>query len=89
MSGSRDRSARIWQPEIGRLVRILKHDAEVLDVAWPDDVVTASADGRLRVFEAGSDAVRKDFDAGGRIFGVAAKGASLLAAAGDLRTFDR
>lgn len=89
-SASRDRTVRIWQPEIGRLVRIVKHDAEVLDVAWPDDVVTASADGMIRIVDAGSDATRRTIEAGGRVSSVASTALEVKAAAGGvLRAFSR
>jgi len=76
-SGSRDRTLRVWQPEIGRLVRFVKHDAEILDVAFPDAIITATV-SNIRVIEADSDKVVKEFDSGGRAMAV--KGATILVA---------
>lgn len=88
-SASRDRTLRFWQPDIGRLLRIVKHDAELVDVAWPGEVVTACADGRIRIFEAEGDAPLKEFDAGSRISALAITPKGILAAAGDLKLFTR
>jgi WD40 repeat protein len=51
---------RLWQPAIGRMVRIVRHPAAVLCVAWDRDgshLITGSKDGRLRVVDGDSDAV--------------------------------
>lgn len=70
-SASRDRTVRVWQPEIGRLVRIIKLDGDVLDVAWGAAGIATCADGRVRLIEADSDKVLKEWDTKGRVAAVA------------------
>jgi WD40 repeat protein len=70
-SASRDRTVRVWQPELGRLVRIVKFDGDVLDVAWGASGIAACADGVVRLIEADSDKILKEWDAKGRVAAVA------------------
>jgi WD40 repeat protein len=53
-SASADRTVRIWQPTIGRLVRFARLPAEPLDIAWAPDaarIVAACDDGHVRVID--------------------------------------
>lgn len=53
-SVSEDRTVRLWQPTIGRLVRFARLDTVPLAVAWSRDggrIFTACKDGRLRVLD--------------------------------------
>lgn len=56
-----DRTVRIWQPGIGRMVRIVRdHDAAILVLAYAPDgrqIYTADAGGLVRRIDAGSDRV--------------------------------
>lgn len=49
-SASADGTVRIWQPAIGRLMKIIReHDGEVLDVLWNEHgLFSACADGQVR-----------------------------------------
>ncbi|MDP6446969.1 MAG: WD40 repeat domain-containing protein [Pirellulaceae bacterium] len=54
-SASEDRSIRLWQPTIGRMVRYVRLDVEPLDIDWLKDgnrIVAACVDGRVRVVDA-------------------------------------
>lgn len=54
-SASQDRTIRIWQPTIGRLVRFVRLSAEPMAIAWTPDgrsIVAACRDGRLRRVDA-------------------------------------
>lgn len=49
-----DRTIRLWQPTIGRMVRYARLDAEPLNIAWLPDgsrIVAACVDGRIRVVD--------------------------------------
>jgi WD40 repeat protein len=88
-SGSRDRSVRIWQPEIGRMLRIVPHEAEVLALAWPDELVTAAADGQIRrLAELGLKELARH-DAGARAGSIAVVPGGILVAAGSLLRLPR
>jgi WD40 repeat protein len=53
-SAGADRTVRIWQPTIGRLVRFARLPAEPLDIAWAPDaarIVAACDDGHVRVID--------------------------------------
>lgn len=52
-SAGGDGTVRIWQPEIGRLVRIVRHPAPVHCLAWDDRGVlwSGAKDGRLRAID--------------------------------------
>lgn len=58
-TGGDDRTVRIWQPAIGRMVRIVRgHEGSVLALAYAPDggsLYTLGREGILRRFEAGSD----------------------------------
>jgi len=60
-TGGEDRTLRVWQPGIGRMVRIVRgHDAAILALAYTPDgrqIYTADAAGRVRHIDAGSDQV--------------------------------
>lgn len=49
-SASSDGTVRIWQPEIGRLMKIVRdHDGEVLDILWNENgLFSACSDGVAR-----------------------------------------
>jgi WD40 repeat protein len=54
-SAAGDRTIRLWQPTIGRMVRFVQLDAEPLDIAWLSDgsrIVASCVDGRIRVVDA-------------------------------------
>ena len=53
-SASTDRTIRLWQPTIGRLVRFAKLPVEPLAIAWTpsgDRLLAACQDGKLRVVD--------------------------------------
>src|SRR4030095_13415269 len=58
-SASDDRTVRIWQPEIGRMVRIIRqHRAPVFALAYAPDgqsVFSAGKEGIIRRFDADND----------------------------------
>ena len=59
-SAGGDGTVRVWQPATGRMVRIVRHPAAVLCVAWDRDgahLVTGAKDGRLRVVDGDGDAI--------------------------------
>lgn len=60
-TGGDDRTVRVWQPGLGRMVRIVRdHDAAILALAYAPDgrqIYTAGAAGRVRRIDAGSDQV--------------------------------
>ncbi|HEY2951150.1 MAG TPA: WD40 repeat domain-containing protein [Verrucomicrobiae bacterium] len=66
-SASDDRTVRIWQPEIGRMVRIIRqHRAPVLALAYALDgrsVFSAGKEGLIRRFDADSDTLLSDWPA--------------------------
>ena len=66
-SGSGDKTVRIWQPEIGRLVRIVRgHEGAVLDLAWTArNVVSASADGKVRFISPDDVTIERELDGPG------------------------
>jgi WD40 repeat protein len=54
VSVSEDRTVRLWQPTVGRLVRFARLDVVPLAVAWSKDgdrILTACKDGRLRLLD--------------------------------------
>jgi len=54
-SASGDRTIRLWQPTIGRMVRYVRLDAEPLNIAWLGDgsrIVACCVDGRVRIVDA-------------------------------------
>ena len=60
-TGSADRTLRLWQPETGRMVRIVrKHEGAILALVWAPDgksIYTAGAEGLLRKVAADSDEI--------------------------------
>jgi WD40 repeat protein len=64
-SGSDDKTVRIWQPGIGRMVRIVrKHEGAIFALAYTSSGVTlfsAGADGVIRAIDADSDQIRFEF----------------------------
>lgn len=66
-----DRTVRLWQPTIGRLVRFTRLPTRPLVVAWSpsgDHVLVGGADGRLRVLDPDTlDVVKEVAGPGGRI----------------------
>ena len=66
-TGGEDRTLRVWQPGIGRMVRIVRdHDAAILALAYAPDgrqIYTADAAGRVRRIDAGSDQVQGSWSA--------------------------
>jgi len=58
-SASEDGTVRIWQPGIGRMVRIVNHGSPVLGLAWRGDgtLMTGTKDGVLRHVAGDSDQV--------------------------------
>ena len=60
-SASADGTVRVWQPAIGRLMKIIReHDGEVLDVLWNEDgLYSACADGRVRELDEVQAKVRR------------------------------
>jgi WD40 repeat protein len=64
-SASDDRTVRIWQPEIGRMVRIVRGQGSVLAVAFAPDgtLFSAGSEGVIRMIDADSDTVLKTWKA--------------------------
>lgn len=66
-TGGDDRTVRVWQPGIGRMVRIVRdHDAAILALAYTPDgrqIYTADAAGRVRRIDASSDQVLGNWSA--------------------------
>jgi WD40 repeat protein len=66
-SGSADKTVRIWQPEIGRLVRIVKgHDGAVLDLAWTSrNVISACSDGKVSFIAPDNVTIERELEGSG------------------------
>jgi WD40 repeat protein len=65
-SASADRTVRLWQPTIGRLMRFARLESEPLDLCWSDDgqyLIASCKDGRLRVIDAATVQVTSEHDA--------------------------
>ncbi|MCA9263091.1 MAG: hypothetical protein KDA60_04560 [Planctomycetales bacterium] len=66
-SGSRDRSIRIWQPAIGRLVRFARLErAEPLALAWSPDghwLIASATDGHAYVIDPATAEIKQDLAA--------------------------
>lgn len=62
-SGSEDRTVRVWQPEVGRMVRIVRgHQGAVFAVVFAADgrrLFSAGEEGIIRCIDAGSDRILK------------------------------
>ncbi len=67
-SASDDQTVRIWQPVIGRMVRIVRnHEASVLNVDWDPTgrfVYSADTDGVIRKIEGNSDQILMEVKTG-------------------------
>lgn len=66
-SAGGDGTVRIWQPEIGRLVRIVRHPSPVHCLAWDDRGVlwSGAKDGRLRAIDSENGNVTNERPVGG------------------------
>ncbi len=65
-SASEDKTVRLWQPSIGRMVRFVRLTSVPLDVAWLIDgskIVVACDDGRIRVIDPATVEVTQDLPA--------------------------
>ncbi|MBT5928046.1 MAG: WD40 repeat domain-containing protein [Verrucomicrobia bacterium] len=62
-TASADQTVRIWQPEIGRMVRIVRnHDTDLFSVAYHPSgnwLASGGKDGRIRYIDAHSDQIIK------------------------------
>jgi WD40 repeat protein len=59
-SAGADGTVRIWQPSIGRMVRIVRHSAPVYGIAWAADgsrLCSGAGDGKLRLIDGAADTV--------------------------------
>ncbi len=58
-SAGGDSTVRIWQPEVGRLVRIVRHPAPVYCLAWSStgQLMSGAKDGQLRTIDADAGAI--------------------------------
>jgi WD40 repeat protein len=76
VSISEDRTVRLWQPTIGRLMRFARIPATPRSVIWSADgerVLVGCSDGRLRVIVAETAAVAGEYEGiPGRIHALAA-----------------
>ncbi|MHC4377624.1 MAG: WD40 repeat domain-containing protein [Planctomycetota bacterium] len=63
-SASADGTVRVWQPAIGRLMKIIReHDGEVLDVLWNEHGLYSScADGRVRELDDVQAQVKRELE---------------------------
>ncbi|MBL9128706.1 MAG: WD40 repeat domain-containing protein [Verrucomicrobiales bacterium] len=56
-----DRTVRLWQPALGRMVRIVRgHPGQILSLAWMPDgtsLISGGTDGVLRAIDGGSDSI--------------------------------
>lgn len=83
-SVSSDRTVRLWQPTIGRLMRFKKLASAPLAVAWTPDgdrLLVSCADGKLRVIDADSLELLQEIPAGqgwGHTLAVPASGKAAL-----------
>ena len=66
-TASTDQTVRIWQPEIGRMVRIIRnHHTELFSVAYHPSgnwIASAGKDGVIRCIDANSDQILKTIEA--------------------------
>ena len=65
-SASEDKTVRLWQPAIGRMVRFARLTSVPLDVAWLADgsrIVVACEDGRIRMIDPDTVQVTEDLPA--------------------------
>ncbi len=75
-SASIDRTVRLWQPSIGRLVRFARLPVEPCSLAWRPDgerIAVGCADGKLRIINPNTVQIEQTLDAlDGWVFEVAA-----------------
>ncbi|MFK7734737.1 MAG: WD40 repeat domain-containing protein [Pirellulaceae bacterium] len=65
-TASQDRTIRIWQPTIGRMVRYIRLPSVPLDLAWTEDgnrLLAACQDGQLRIIDPVNVAVTETLQA--------------------------
>jgi WD40 repeat protein len=66
-TGGEDRTVRVWQPAIGRMVRIVRHhEGRVLALGYAPDgarLFSAGAEGVVRIIDADSDAILSEWAA--------------------------
>ena len=65
-SASEDRTVRVWQPTIGRMVRFAKLDSKPLDAQWLPDgslVAVSCTDGHVRLVDPNTVQVKRDLPA--------------------------
>ena len=66
-TGGDDRTVRVWQPGIGRMVRIIRqHPGSILTLAYSADgqtLFTAGSEGIVRAFDADSDTLIRSWNA--------------------------
>jgi WD40 repeat protein len=65
-SASADRTVRLWQPTIGRLVRFVRLAEEPLDINWTPDgalLLASCTDGHLRIIDPDTVEVLQDMPA--------------------------
>lgn len=63
-SVSEDKTVRLWQPSIGRMVRFVRLTSAALDVVWLMDgsaIVVACEDGRIRLIDPDTVEVTREF----------------------------
>jgi WD40 repeat protein len=66
VSASSDKTIRLWQPTIGRMVRFVRFDVVPLDVGWTtsgDAIVVSCTDGRIRVIDPATVEIQEELPA--------------------------
>jgi WD40 repeat protein len=87
-TGGDDRTVRVWQPAIGRMVRIIRgHEGTILTLTYSGDgreLFTAGSEGRLRRIDADSDSILGSWSASSDwIYALAASPDGQFLATGD------
>lgn len=83
-SASSDHSVRLWQPDHGRLVRIVRTGAEALSLAYGSDgtwLAAGCADGAVKIVDASTGIVTRDLKPFDDAVTALAAGETVLAAA--------
>jgi WD40 repeat protein len=88
VTGGDDRTLRVWQPEIGRMMRIVRqHHGPILALAFSLDgaeIFSAGTEGIIRRVDAGSDRILEEISAGSDwLYSVAVHPNGRLLASGD------